>query len=52
VDSLTNDMAGLPADQQNAEWSDEYQQALDYAKAATDASPSSQDRQRSRAQLR
>jgi hypothetical protein len=36
VDSLTSGMTGLPADQQNAEWLEEYQQALDYAEAATD----------------
>lgn len=35
-------IAGLPVDQQTAEWLDEYQQALDYAEAATDGPPSSQ----------
>jgi hypothetical protein len=43
VDSLTTGIAGLPADQQNAEWLDEYQEALNYAEAATDAPPPSQD---------
>ena len=43
VDSLTSGIDGLPADQQNAEWLDEYQQALDYAEAATDGPPSGQD---------
>ena len=36
VDSLTSGMAELPADQRNAEWLDEYQQALDYATDQTD----------------
>jgi tetratricopeptide (TPR) repeat protein len=39
VDSLTSGIAGLPTDQQTAEWMDEYQQALDYAEAAIDAPP-------------
>jgi tetratricopeptide (TPR) repeat protein len=39
VESLASGIAGLPADQQNAEWLDEYQQALSYAEAATDAPP-------------
>jgi hypothetical protein len=33
ADSINSGMAELPADQQNAEWLDEYQQALDQAKA-------------------
>jgi tetratricopeptide (TPR) repeat protein len=37
VDSLSSGMAELPADQQNAEWLEEYQQALDYATGQTDA---------------
>ena len=36
VDSLTSGIDGLPVDQQNAEWLDEYRRALDYAEAATD----------------
>ena len=43
VDSLTSGIDGLPADQQNAEWLDEYQQALDYAEVARDGPPPSQD---------
>jgi hypothetical protein len=37
VESLSSGIAGLPDDQQNAEWLEEYQQALDYATAQTDA---------------
>lgn len=36
VDSIRSGMAGLPADQQNAEWLDEYKQALDHAAGLTD----------------
>ena len=36
VDSLSSGMAELPPDQQNAEWLDEYQQALDHASAHMD----------------
>lgn len=36
VDSIRSGMAALPADQQNAQWLDEYQRALDYASAQTD----------------
>jgi hypothetical protein len=36
VDSLKTGIAGLPADQQGAEWMAEYQQALDRADAETD----------------
>jgi tetratricopeptide (TPR) repeat protein len=43
VDSLTSGIDALPADQQNAEWLDEYQQALDYAEVARDGPPPSQD---------
>jgi tetratricopeptide (TPR) repeat protein len=35
VDSISSGIDGLPADQQNAEWLNEYQQALDYASAKT-----------------
>jgi tetratricopeptide (TPR) repeat protein len=36
VDSLSSGIAGLPDDQRNAEWLEEYQHALDYAAAQTD----------------
>lgn len=39
VDSIRSGIAGLPADQQNAQWLDEYQQALDHASAETDLPP-------------
>jgi hypothetical protein len=35
VDSIRSGMAELPADQQNAEWPEEYQQALDHAAEQT-----------------
>lgn len=41
VDSIRSGMAGLPADQQHAEWLDEYHQALDHAEQA-DGPPTSQ----------
>jgi tetratricopeptide (TPR) repeat protein len=44
VDSIRSGMAGLPADQQNAQWLDEYQQALDCASAQTDPPPADQPR--------
>jgi tetratricopeptide (TPR) repeat protein len=42
VDSIRSGMAELPADQQNAEWLDEYQEALDHATEQTDANLSGQ----------
>ena len=42
VDSIRSGIAELPADQQNAEWLDEYQQALGHATGQTDGHPSSQ----------
>jgi hypothetical protein len=42
VDSIRSGIAGLPADQQNSEWLDEYQQALDHATEQTDGHPTSQ----------
>ncbi|HEX5408010.1 MAG TPA: hypothetical protein VFX16_37580 [Pseudonocardiaceae bacterium] len=37
VDSLTSGIAELPADQRNAQWLEDYQQALDLSNAQTDA---------------
>jgi hypothetical protein len=42
ADSIRSGIAELPADQQNAEWLDEYLQALDHATAQTDGPPPSQ----------
>lgn len=42
VDSIRSGIAELPADQQNAEWLDEYKQALDHAAEQADAPPASQ----------
>ena len=42
VDSIRSGIAELPADQKNAEWLDEYQQALDHAAEQTDGHPGSQ----------
>jgi hypothetical protein len=39
ADSLSSGIAGLPADQQGAEWMGEYQQALERAGAANDDPP-------------
>jgi tetratricopeptide (TPR) repeat protein len=39
VDSLISGIAGLPADQQGAEWMGEYQEALDRAEAASAPTP-------------
>jgi len=42
VDSIRSGIAELPADQQNAEWLEEYQQALDHAAEQADGHPASQ----------
>ena len=42
VDSIRSGMAELPADQQNAEWLEEYQQALDHAAGQNDGPPAGQ----------
>jgi hypothetical protein len=42
VDSISSGIAGLPADQQNAEWMDEYRQALHRAAERTGDHPPSQ----------
>lgn len=42
ADSIRSGMAELPADQQNAEWLDEYRQALDHATGQTGGPPASQ----------
>jgi hypothetical protein len=41
VDSIRSEMAELPANQQNAEWLEEYQQALDHAAGHSDEPPTS-----------
>jgi tetratricopeptide (TPR) repeat protein len=42
VDSIHSGLAELPADQQNAEWVDDYKQALDHAAEQSDGPPASQ----------
>jgi tetratricopeptide (TPR) repeat protein len=43
ADSISSGMDGLPPDQLNAEWLDEYQQALNGATAQTDGPPPQSD---------
>jgi hypothetical protein len=42
ADSIRSGIAELPADQQNAEWLDQYRRALDYATGQADGPPPSQ----------
>jgi hypothetical protein len=42
VDSIRSGLAEIPADQQNAEWVDDYKQALDHAAEQSEGPPASQ----------